>query len=106
MHGGMMTVGDGMSRTSGGWNSMQRPNLLIGAVPTGTNNGSLTPPVLPAHDNGSYFVASTNRPPPFDLVLCEPNFPKVKETDEIGLTEALLKRNQDLVPTPVEQVNK
>lgn len=41
--------------------------------------------------------------PPFDLTLCEPMFPKVREVDDEKLTQCLLKRNTDLTPTPQEQ---
>lgn len=41
--------------------------------------------------------------PPFDITLCEPIFPKVKEFDDSFLTQALLKRNSDLTPSPQEQ---
>uniref|UniRef100_A0A914V6K6 DZF domain-containing protein n=1 Tax=Plectus sambesii TaxID=2011161 RepID=A0A914V6K6_9BILA len=47
----------------------------------------------------------TARPPPFDLTLCEPMFPKAHESDETAVTQALLKRNQDLSPTPQEQAS-
>lgn len=41
---------------------------------------------------------------PFDLTLAEAAFPKVAQTpDDSALTAALLKRNQDLNTTPVEQ---
>lgn len=41
---------------------------------------------------------------PFDLTLAEVVFPKVSPTvDDAALTASLLKRNQDLSPTPAEQ---
>lgn len=41
---------------------------------------------------------------PFDLALCEPTFPRVKQmADEMPFTNALMKRNTDLTPTQKEQ---
>lgn len=43
---------------------------------------------------------------PFDIYLCDNFFPRVKPNlDESIFTQALLKRNQDLSPTPQEQTS-
>ncbi|XP_053201725.1 interleukin enhancer-binding factor 2 homolog [Panonychus citri] len=45
--------------------------------------------------------------PPFDIYMVEDYFPKVTPSNEIdsALTQAILKRNGDLTPTPEEQTN-
>jgi len=40
---------------------------------------------------------------PFDMILCEPAFPRVKPLDDSPLTSALMQRNTDLTPKPQEQ---
>lgn len=43
------------------------------------------------------------RPSPFDFVLCEANFPKVREQDDSDLSQAIVKRLQEINPTAAEQ---
>ncbi|RWS18575.1 interleukin enhancer-binding factor 2-like protein, partial [Leptotrombidium deliense] len=45
--------------------------------------------------------------PPFDVYMVEDFFPKVVSTSDTDslLTQAILKRNSDLTPSPEEQTN-
>ncbi|MFH4982698.1 hypothetical protein AB6A40_009407, partial [Gnathostoma spinigerum] len=52
--------------------------------------------------NGPVFAS---RPAPFDLTLCEANFPRLKDFDDSELSQALLKRHQDITPAPSEQMS-
>lgn len=67
---------------------------MRGGPPMGPRGSSMMPP--------SRRPAASSMRPPFDLALCEAMFPKVVETDDSALTQALIKRNTLLTPTPVE----
>lgn len=42
-------------------------------------------------------------PAPFDLTLCEANFPRTKDFDDSDLAQAISKRHQEITPTSAEQ---
>lgn len=42
---------------------------------------------------------------PFDLILCEGAFPRVKPLDDNGLTSSLMQRHIDLTPKSQEQAD-
>uniref|UniRef100_A0A914YQU4 DZF domain-containing protein n=1 Tax=Panagrolaimus superbus TaxID=310955 RepID=A0A914YQU4_9BILA len=60
----------------------------------------MNPPFRPAG-----YHAAFKRPLPFDQYLCEHFFPRIPEGDDTIVTQALLQRNQALMPTVAEQAS-
>ena len=85
----------------------QRPPMMGGHHMGGGGWGIRAPPQPhqpppPRYHHQPQFVPHL----PFDPVLCEPVFPRVTEpVDDSNMNAMLLKRHQEITPTPLEQAN-